>query len=45
MFGWTRWEILTQDFRYALRTLRKSPVYAATAAITIAIMTRKALCA
>ncbi|MGH9373551.1 MAG: ABC transporter permease [Vicinamibacterales bacterium] len=36
-WGWTRLEQLGQDLRYALRTLHKSPIFAATTVLSLAI--------
>jgi predicted permease len=37
MWGWTLWETIFQEVRYAGRTLRKSPAFAATAILTLAL--------
>ena len=36
-WGWTRLEQLGQDLRYAVRTLRKSPIFAATTVLSLAM--------
>src|SRR2546423_1322699 len=36
-WGWTLWEILFRELRYAARTLRKSPGFAATGFLTLAL--------
>jgi hypothetical protein len=37
MWGWTLWETIFRELRYAARTLRKSPGFAATAFLTLAL--------
>jgi predicted permease len=37
MSGWTLWETTFQELRYACRTLRKRPGFAATAILTLAL--------
>src|SRR5437763_4667307 len=36
-WGWTFWESIFKELRYAARTLRKSPGFAATAFLTLAL--------
>jgi hypothetical protein len=37
MWGWTLWETIFHELRHACRTLRKSPGFAATAILTLAL--------
>ncbi|HYU22146.1 MAG TPA: ABC transporter permease, partial [Candidatus Dormibacteraeota bacterium] len=37
MWGWTLWETIFRELRYAARTLRKSPGFAATAFLTLTL--------
>lgn len=37
MWGWTHWETIFRELRYAARTLSKSPGFAATAFLTLAL--------
>jgi predicted permease len=37
MWGWAAWERFVQDLRYAFRVLRKNPVFAATAVLTLGL--------
>jgi hypothetical protein len=37
MWGWMLWETISQELRYAGRTVRKSPAFAATAILTLAL--------
>ncbi len=36
-WGWTVWEQFAEDVRYALRTFRRSPGFAATAVVSLAV--------